>query len=182
MATMYALVYEGMVLQVESATFPVNSAYQWVQFDNSVINVQPGWTYANGVFTAPSDPGNPPQLPNRIFSTPTFNGSTTAAQLSTTRDAQVTYTYNATVAITILAGQSVTAILKYADNVAMTTNPVTVCTSITQNSGVLGLTQVNSLTVAGMIPAGKYRQVTFAVTGSAATPNSLASGQEVLVS
>lgn len=49
----------------------------------------------------------------------------------------------------------------------------------TSNSGVLNLTQTNTLRIGGKIPAGKYRQVTFAVTGSgAAAPTTIKAGQE----
>lgn len=117
----------------------------------------------------------------RVFSTPTFSSATTATQLSSTRDAQVTYDIDATVSISLLVGQSITAILTYADNSAMTTNAVIVSSKTTANSGVLGLTQTNTLNVAGIIPAGKYRQVTFTTSGSPTTPTVLKSGQEVLM-
>lgn len=117
----------------------------------------------------------------RSFSAPTFSGATTASQLSANRDAVVSYTFNATVTISLLAGQSVTATLRYADNSGMSTNVVTIDTAITSNSGVLGLTQVNSLKVSGLVPAGKYRQVTFSVSGGATAPSAIASGQEVLL-
>lgn len=117
----------------------------------------------------------------RAFSTPTFSSATTATQLSTTRDAQVQYAADATVSISLLAGQSVTETLQYADNSGMSTNVVTVDSAVTSNSGVLGLTQVNTLKVSGEIPAGKYRKVTFTTTGSGTTaPSILKSGQEVL--
>lgn len=117
----------------------------------------------------------------RSFSAPTFSGITTAAQISTTRDAEVMYDIDATVNISLLAGQSVTATLKYADNSGMSTNPVTVSSQTAQNSGVLGLTQTNTLKLSGQIPAGKYRQVTFAGTGSPTLPTTLKAGQEVLL-
>lgn len=116
----------------------------------------------------------------RSFSSPSFSSVTTATQLSTTRDSFVCYTFNATVTISLLAGQSVTATLQYADNSGMSTNVVTLLPATTNNSGVLGLTQVNSLLVTGYIPANKYRKVTFAVTGGATAPTTLAGGQEVL--
>ncbi len=117
----------------------------------------------------------------RSFATPTFNQSTTAAQLSATRDAEVFYSYNATVAISVLAGQSVTATLRYADNSGMSTNVVTLDTAATSNSGVLGLSQTNTLRVGGIVPAGKFRQVTFSVAGGATAPAAILSGQEVLL-
>lgn len=115
------------------------------------------------------------------YSTPTFSGSTAATKLSATRDAAVSYDYDATIAISVLAGQSITATLKYADDSGMTTNVVTVSSQIASNSGVLGLSQTNTLKVAGRIPANKYRQVTFSVTGSATAPSTLKAGQEVLL-
>lgn len=121
----------------------------------------------------------------RAFSAPTFSSSTTAAQLSTTRDGAVTYAYDVTIAITLLGGQSVTAILKYADNSAMTTNPVVVDSNGVQSTGIAGLSQIQTLKISGMVPAGKYRQVTFttAATGTAtapAAPAAIKAGQEVL--
>lgn len=115
------------------------------------------------------------------FITPTFSSVTTATQLSATRNASVSYSFSGTITISVLGGQSITANLKYADNVGMSTNVVTLDTSITSNSGVLGLSQTNSLKLNGIIPAGKYRQVTFSVTGSATAPSSIASSQEVLL-
>lgn len=116
----------------------------------------------------------------RSFSTPTFSSSTTVTRLSTTRDASVQYSYNATVAISLLSGQSITATLKYADNSGMSTNLVTCDSQNTSNSGVLGLSQTNTLKVSCIIPANKYRQVTFATSGGATAPAALATGQEVL--
>lgn len=117
----------------------------------------------------------------RVFGTPTFNGSIAATQLSATRDALVSYVYNATVSISLVAGQSVTATLRYGDNAGMA-NAVVVDSSVTSNSGVLGLSQTNALKLTGIIPAGKFRQVTFSVNGNgAAAPNALAAGQEVLL-
>ena len=116
-----------------------------------------------------------------VFSTPTFANITTAQQLSTTRNASVRYDIDATVNITLIAGQSVTATLTYADNSGMTTNPVVVSSQVTQNSGVLGLATVQTLKLEGEIPPGKYRRVTFATTGTGTvTPSALKAGQEVL--
>lgn len=92
----------------------------------------------------------------------------------------VSYDINATVAISILAGQSITATLRYADNSGMSTNVVTVSTQTASNSGVLGLSQTNTLKLSGIIPAGKYRQITFSSSGSPTLPSSFAAAQEVL--
>lgn len=123
-----------------------------------------------------------PSYAARSFSTPTFTTSTTATQLSSSRDVYVSLGYDATVTISLLSGQSVTANLKYADNVGMSTNSITVDSCKIANSGVLNLTQTGTLQLKGIIPAGKYRQVTFAVSGTgAAAPTVLTSGQEVLL-
>lgn len=119
--------------------------------------------------------------PTRSFGSTNFAGSTTGTRLSTTRDATVQYAYDATVSISVLGGQSIEAILEYADDQAMTTNVVRVDSMKTANSGVIGLDQTNTLKVEGMIPAGKYRQVRFVTSGSGVTaPSALASNQEVL--
>lgn len=120
-----------------------------------------------------------PQTP--VYSTPTFSGSTTATKLSATRDAAVSYDYDASLNISVLAGQSVTATLKYADDAGITTNVVTVSSQIASISGLLGLANTQTLKVSGRIPANKFRQVTFAVTGSASAPTAIKAAQEVLL-
>ncbi len=127
-----------------------------------------------------NDLSNKPTINSRVFTTPTFSGATTANILHATRDTEVSYDFDATVTISLLAGQSVTATLRYADNSGMSTNVVTVSSQVASNSGVLNLTQANTLKLSGVIPAGKYRQVTFSATGSGATaPTTLKAGQEV---
>ena len=49
---MNALVFNGLVIQVEITTFPVHSSFEWVPIPNGVT-VEVGYTYANGVFSAP---------------------------------------------------------------------------------------------------------------------------------
>lgn len=118
----------------------------------------------------------------KVFGSATFSNATTATKLSASRDAQVQYAFDASVAISLLAGQSVTAVLKYADDSGMTTNVVTVDSQTTSNSGVLGLTQTNTLKVSGIVPKNKFRQVTFSVTGTGATaPTAIKASQEVLL-
>lgn len=157
------------------ATFPSIPAAQ----------VQSDWAESNS--SAVDFIKNKPTIPtilSRLFSTPAFSGTggvTVATELSTSRDAQVGYAFDASVTISLLAGQSITATLQYADDSGMGTNLVTVDASETLNSGVLGLTQTNTLKLSGIIPAGKYRKVTFAVTGSATAPSTIKAGQEVLL-
>lgn len=116
----------------------------------------------------------------RVFNTPTFASATTAVKLSSTRDAETSYDVDAVLNLTLLSGQSVIATLKYADNSGMSTNVVTVSSQIAASSGVLGLNQTATLKLSGWIPANKYRQVTFAVTGGASAPTTLRAAEEVL--
>lgn len=138
-------------------------------------------TAGSGLSYTYNDAGNAASisLASKTYQSPTFNSATTATQLSSTTEADVFYAFDATVTISLLAGQSVTATLKYADNSGMSTNVVTVDSATTSNSGVLNLTQTNTLRIGGKVPAGKYRQVTFAVAGSgAAAPTTIKAGQE----
>lgn len=141
-----------------------------------VVSTGPGLSYTY------NDAGNAASisLASKTYQTPTFSSATSATRLSTTVEADVFYAFDATVTISLLAGQSVTAVLKYADDSGMSSNVVTVDSAKTANSGVLNLTQTNTLRVGGKIPAGKYRQVTFVTAGSGvAAPSAIAAGQEV---
>ena len=113
------------------------------------------------------------------YQTATFANSTTATQISTTKESYVQYAYDATVTISLLAGQSVTAILEYADNSGMSTNLVTLDAAVTSNSGVLNLTQTNTLKVSGFVPPAKYRRVRFVTSGTGVSaPSTIKSSQE----
>jgi hypothetical protein len=143
-----------------------------------ISQIQSDWNQAN---SASLDfIKNKPTFPTRSFSTPTFNSATTATQLSTTRDANVQYVFDAAMT-TLLTTQGITATLRYADNSGMSTNVVTVSSNTINTGGILSLTINNSLQLSGIIPAGKYRQVTFSTSGGATAPSALASGQEVLI-
>lgn len=123
----------------------------------------------------------------RSFTTPTLSSATTATQLSATRDAQVNYEFDASVAITVLGSQTVNAILTYADNAGMTTNPVVLDSQTLTGGGILNLTLSTTLNLKGIVPAGKYRRVTFTVSatgiglGNPTAPSAIKSGQEVLL-
>lgn len=125
---------------------------------------------------------------SRVFSTPTFAGVTTATQLSATRDAEVSYEFDGSIAITVLGTQTITATGTYADNSAMTTNPVIFDSQGFTGGGVAGLSQTQTLKISGIIPAGKYRKVTFASSsasglglGAPTVPSAIKSSQEVLL-
>jgi len=126
-----------------------------------------------------------PTILTRNFSSPSFISSTTATKLSTTRDAYTSYSYDGSVTITVLGGQGITAVLTYADNAAMTLNPVIVDSNGFSTSGLAGLSQTQTISVKGYIPADKYRQVTFILskTGTAtlpSAPTTIKTSQEVL--
>lgn len=97
------------------------------------------------------------------YTAPALN---TAGQISTTRDAQVSY--NVDVAITsLLTATTGTVYLEYADNAAMTTNLVTVASGLNSVGGVLNITNTATVTLVGRIPSGKYRRIrTQVVSGS----------------
>lgn len=48
---MKALILDGIVRDVVETEFVVNEAFIWVECD---ANVQPGYSYANGIFSAPA--------------------------------------------------------------------------------------------------------------------------------
>ena len=55
---MNALIFNGKVVQIEAATFPVHSALTWVAIPSGT-DVVPGWSYSGGTFTAPPAPPAP---------------------------------------------------------------------------------------------------------------------------
>lgn len=107
-----------------------------------------------------------------------------AYQISTTRDCFVSYGVDVSATISLLAGQTGTVVLEYADNSGMTTNVVTVQTSVNGNTGTLtvglNLTQTTTQSVTGIIPAGKY--VRLRTVNTTGTPTfTYRTGQEVLL-
>lgn len=86
-----------------------------------------------------------------------------AFQISTTRDANVTYAVDIACAISLTTGEQGTVFLEYADDSGFTTNVVEVCRSVNGNTGTLSiglaLTQNATGCVSGMIPAGKYARL-----------------------
>lgn len=129
---------------------------------------------AKGRLTAASSGASP------SVSTPTFSSTTTSTQLSTTRAAYVQYSYPTSLT-SLLANQSLTATLQYADDSGFTTNIVTFSSDNTGCSGIINLVLSGRLQVQGIVPAGKYRKVTLAQSGGATVPTTLSSGQEVLL-
>lgn len=117
--------------------------------------------------------------PTRTFANPT-RALNTAFQISTTQDALVSYAVDVTVAAVLIAGTSGRVYLEYATDSAFTTGVTTVTSSGNSTGGVLSITNLNTATLAGVIPAGKYvRLRTVNVTG---TPTyAFQSAQEVLI-
>jgi|SRR6185312_34371 len=124
-----------------------------------------------------------PAVVTRAFSAPTRTLNS-AFQISTTQDAQVSYSVDIATTVSLSGGAVGTLYLRYADDSGFTTNVVEVGRTVNGNTGtlVVGLTlnQTATAQVNGMIPSGKYvKLVTENTTG---TPSfTWRSGQEVLV-
>lgn len=106
----------------------------------------------------------------RSFTNPSL-AINTSRQPSTTRDTLVTASVDITASLNLSGGTSGKVELKYADDSAFTTNVKTVQGSANGNTGTLtiglGITQLCTATVTGIVPAGKYyRLVTTNVTGT----------------
>lgn len=116
----------------------------------------------------------------RSFSSGVSRSLNTAFQVSTTRDAVVSYSVDVSVASLLLAGAQGTVTLQYADNSGFTTNVKTVTGGTNATGGVLNVSNVGTVNFMGMIPANKYvKLVTANTTG---TPTfSYRTGQEVLL-
>lgn len=50
---MQALIFEGQVVQIEAAEFPVASTFEWVDLTGIVPAPEVGWSYDDAVFAAP---------------------------------------------------------------------------------------------------------------------------------
>lgn len=104
-------------------------------------------------------------------------------QISTMQDAFVSYGIDTTCTLSLSGGQSAIVTLKYADDSGITTNAQTVNAAINTNSGSLTLglniVQTVTLTISGVIPAGKWAII--ASTNNVGTPTfTFRSAQEVL--
>lgn len=119
----------------------------------------------------------------RSFANPT-RSLNSAFQISTTRDAMVSYTVDISATLTLTGGATGTVTLEYADDSGFTTNVVTVQSSANGNTGALtiglSLTQIGTASLCGVIPANKY--VRIRTTNTAGTPSfSYRTAQEVLL-
>lgn len=108
--------------------------------------------------------------PSMVFAT-TSRSLNTAFQVSATRAAFVSYTVDVASTLSLLAGETGTVVLEYADDSGFTTNVKTVQSVVSGNAGTLtlglGLTQTTSASLTGIIPAGKYVRIrTINTTGT----------------
>lgn len=142
--------------------------------------IQSDWSQSTN--TAVDYIKNKPTIPSApsVLTAPTFASVTTAAQLSTTRLAQVIYSFPTSMT-SILATQTLTAKIQFADDAAFTLNVVEPSSDTQGCSGLLNLTLSGRLQVGATIPAGKYRRVVLSQTGGATVPVTMSSGQEILL-
>lgn len=143
---------------------------------DAVLTVGP--TGPQGVKGDTGATGASATIVTRVFAvaTRTLN---TAYQLSTTQDTHVAYEVD--IAITsLLATTQGTIFLDYADNSTFTTNLVTISSGTSAIGGVLSITNTGTVTLSGIIPAGKYMRIRTANT--AGTPTiTYRTGQEVQI-
>lgn len=136
-----------------------------------------GFTKSDIVYAMPNQ-----ALPNS-FANPS-RSLNSAFQISTTRDALVSYSVDVACALSLTTGQQGTVYLRYADDSGFTTNVVEVCRFVNGNTGTLAiglaLTQNATGTLSGAIPAGKY--VKLVTENNTGTPTfTYRRAQEVLI-
>lgn len=119
----------------------------------------------------------------RSFTFPT-RSLNSAFQVSVNRDSVVTYAVDVAATLSLTSGQAGTVTLEYGDDSGITTNVKTVQTAVNGNTGILAiglnLVQTTTVTVTGMVPAGKY--VRIRTTNTTGTPTfTYRTAQEVLL-
>ena len=133
--------------------------------------------------TRPRQIQKPAAAPARSASSVTLTLNS-GSQISTTRDAVVSYSVDIACTLSLSGGQTGTLFLEYADDSGFTTNVVEVGRSVNGNTGTLtiglNITQNITAAVSGYIPAGKYRRLRTANTVGSPSFN-WRSGQEVLL-
>lgn len=124
--------------------------------------------------------GIPNPVPSFAYPSRTLG---TAYQISTTRNARVSYAVNIASTLSLTSGQSGSVVLEYADDSGITTNVVTVQTSTNANTGALAiglnLVQTVTATLTGEIPAGKYVRIR-SVSNTGTPSFTMGTAQEVL--
>lgn len=100
--------------------------------------------------------------PTRSWANPS-RSLNTAFQVSSTKDALVSYAVDIACALSLTTGQQGTVYLEYADQSGFTTGVTEVTRFVNGNTGSLtiglNLTQNATGTLTGMIPAGKYARL-----------------------
>lgn len=119
----------------------------------------------------------------KTFTSPSRSVNT-AFQISSSQDAEVSYSVDITTALTLSGGAAGTVYLEYADDSGFTTNVKEVAHFTTSNTGtlVVGITlnQQATARLGGVIPAGKY--VRLRTNNTTGTPTyGTPVGEEVLV-
>jgi hypothetical protein len=173
---MYLDSANGDLYQCKVAIFGSQVWYKFININNissTLSSILPA-SALSGSYNDLSD------LPIRSFSSPNFSNVTTATKLSDDQDCYVNYVFPTSLT-SLLASQSLTATLQYADDSGFSTNIVTVNVDLNACSGILSLTLGGRLQTIGIIPKGKYRKVTLAQVGGATVPTSISSSQEVLL-
>lgn len=116
-----------------------------------------------------------------LVTSPTAQGGSV---IDANRDADVTYSVNTSTTATIGGTSSVTAYLEIATTNSVTAGDWTAIQTVGNGQMItlaiaLQSVQTNGLTVSGKIPAGYYRRVRYATTGTASC--SYVNGQEVKI-
>lgn len=120
-----------------------------------------------------------PTLPVRAYTNP-VRPLNTAFQISTTRDCMVSYSTDIACSGILLAGQSGSVILEYADNSAITTNVINCGQSTQSAGGVLNVSTIGTANNVGIIPSGKYVRIR-TVNNTGAPTFTFKSSQETLL-
>lgn len=120
---------------------------------------------------------------NRSFANPT-RSLNTAFLVSSTRDAQVSYTGQTSNSLSLSGGTQGTDYLEYADDSGFTTSVVEIGRAVSSNTGSLTIglntVQISSWNLSGIVPTGKYARVRS--QNNTGTPtHTLLKAQEVLI-
>lgn len=130
-----------------------------------------------------SDLINTPNVNNPSFTNP-VRSLNSAFQVSSTQNCLISYSIDISCTLSLTGGQTGTLYLRYADDSGHTTNVKEVCRFVNANTGSLtiglNITQAETGTLSGMIPAGKY--VKLVTENTAGSPTfTYRSAQEVLL-
>lgn len=125
--------------------------------DGRITTTQPDWTE-----TGTSSLSYVKNKPSLTWATST-RALNTAFLVSGTKATFVSYTVDVSTTLSLLAGETGTVILEYADDSAMTTNVKTVQSAANGNTGTLtiglNLTQTSTASLTGIVPIGKWIRV-----------------------